>query len=188
MPETRDETTGIPPEPIPLKIMPKESSTNENGRTKPATRIEVRESAVHGRGVFARARIRKGARIIEYTGRRLPWKEAQDLPSANPKDPNYTVFFEVDGGTVIDAAVGGNEARWINHSCDPNCETIEEDGRIFVYARRGLQPGEELFYDYKMVPAEPRSRKVEREFACFCGAPKCRGTMLAPRKKRKRKK
>jgi len=162
------------------------SSTNQNGRTKPANRIEVRKSSVHGRGVFARIPIRKGARIIEYTGRRLPWKEAQDLPSSEPRDPFYTVFFEVDGGNVIDAAVGGNEARWINHSCDPNCETLEEDGRVFIYARRDLEPGEELFYDYKMIPAERRTRKVEREFACFCGASKCRGTMLAPRKKRKR--
>jgi SET domain-containing protein len=169
--------------------MARQSSMNKNGRNKPADRIEVRESAIHGRGVFARTRIRKGARIIEYTGRRLPWKEAQKLPSADPKDPNYTVFFEVDGGHVIDASVGGNEARWINHSCDPNCETCEEDGRVFVYARRGLQLGEELFYDYKMVPAERRSRKVEREFACFCGTSKCRGTMLAPwKKKRKRRK
>jgi SET domain-containing protein len=166
-----------------------QSSTKKNGVTKPADRIEVRESAIHGRGVFARARIRKGARIIEYTGRRLPWKKAQDLPSADPKDPNYTVFFEVDDGNVIDASVGGNEARWINHSCDPNCETCEEEGRVFIYARRGLEPGEELFYDYKMVPAERRSRKVERQFACFCGTSKCRGTMLAPwKKKRKRRK
>ena len=183
--EARDETAERPPEPIPLKIMATESSTNGNGRTKPANRIEVRKSGVHGRGVFARTRIRKGTRIIEYTGRRLPWIKAQDLPPPEPKDPFYTVFFEVDGGDVIDAAVGGNEARWINHSCDPNCETFEEDGRIFIYARRGLEPGEELFYDYKMIPAERRTRKVEREFACFCGTSKCRGTMLAPRKKGK---
>jgi uncharacterized protein len=158
----------------------------KNGKTKPAKRIEVRKSRIHGRGVFAREQIRKGARIIEYTGRRIPWKDAQELPPLDSTNPYHTVFFSVDNGDVIDAAVGGNEARWINHSCEPNCETFEEDYRIFVHALRGLRPGEELFYDYKMIPAERRSRKVEKEFACFCGAPKCRGTMLAPRKKRKK--
>ncbi len=159
-----------------------------NGRKKAAELIEVRKSAVHGRGVFAREPIRKGTRIIEYTGRRVPWKEAQDLPPFDPKNPFHTVFFSVGKDDVIDAAVGGNEARWINHSCAPNCETYEEDGRIFVHALRGLRSGEELFYDYKMIPAERRTRKVEKEFACYCGANKCRGTMLAGKKKGRRKK
>jgi SET domain-containing protein len=162
-------------------------SGNGNGRTKPAKRIAVSRSGVHGRGVFARQRIPKGARIIEYTGRRVPWKKAQELPPFDPKNPYHTVFFSVDVGDVIDAAVGGNEARWINHSCDPNCETYEEEGRIFVHALRGLRPGEELFYDYKMIPAERRTRKVEKEFACFCGTTKCRGTMLEPVKEVRRK-
>jgi SET domain-containing protein len=82
---------------------------------------------------------------------------------------------------VIDAGVGGNESRWINHSCDPNCETEEEDGRIFVYALRAIRAGEELFYDYRIEPAARRSKKVEREFACCCAAASCRGTMLEPK-------
>jgi SET domain-containing protein len=158
---------------------------SRNGRTKPRERIEVRKSTVHGRGVFATERIRKGARIIEYTGRHLPWKEAEDLPPRDPKDPYHTFLFSLDNGDVIDATVGGNESRWINHSCDPNCETYEEEDRIFVHALRGLRPGEELFYDYKMVPSERRTKKVEKEFACLCGTAKCRGTMLAPRKARR---
>jgi SET domain-containing protein len=157
--------------------MGKTVSKNGNGRTKPDEPIVVRKSRVHGRGVFAREQIRKGARIIEYKGR-VPWKEAQDLPPFDPKNPFHTVFFSVGKDDVIDAAVGGNEARWINHSCHPNCETYEEEDRIFVHALRGLRPGEELFYDYKMIPAERRTRKVEKEFACYCGAKKCRGTML----------
>jgi SET domain-containing protein len=96
------------------------------------------------------------------------------------------MLFSLDNGKVIDASVGGNESRWINHSCDPNCETFEEDDRIFVHALRGLQPGEELFYDYKMIPAERRTKKLEKEFGCLCGTPKCRGTMLEPRKVKKR--
>jgi uncharacterized protein len=166
--------------------MGKTGSRNGNGRTKPSERIEVRKSTVHGRGVFARESIRKGTRIIEYTGRRVPWKEAQELPPLDPKNPCHTFFFSVDGGDVIDPTVGGNAARWINHSCAPNCETYEEDGRIFVHALRGLRAGEELFYDYKMIPAERRTRKVEKQFACICGAPKCRGTMLEKKVRRKK--
>ncbi|MCA1659425.1 MAG: SET domain-containing protein-lysine N-methyltransferase, partial [Verrucomicrobiaceae bacterium] len=87
---------------------------------------------------------------------------------------------------VIDAAVGGNESRWINHSCDPNCETMEtDDDRIFVHALRGLDPGEELFYDYKMVPSKRRTKKLEKEYACWCGTSRCRGTILEPVKKRR---
>lgn len=154
-----------------------------NGQRKPGDRIEVRRSGVHGRGVFAKAKIRKGARIIEYTGHRMPWKEAEDLPPLDPKNPYHTFLFSLDDGNVINAAVGGNAARWINHSCEPNCETFEEDGRVFVHAARAIKPGEELFYDYKLIPSERRTKKVEKEFGCFCGAKKCRGTMLEPRKK-----
>lgn len=159
---------------------------SEKGRKKRPSRIEVRRSGVHGRGVFARGRIRKGARIIEYTGRHVPWKEAQDLPPLDPAYPYHTLLFSLDNGQVIDAAVGGNESRWINHSCDPNCETFEEDYRIFVHALRGLQPGEELFYDYKMIPSERRTKKLEKEFGCLCGTAKCRGTMLEAVKVRRK--
>jgi len=142
---------------------------------------EKSPSRVHGRGVYATATIRKGACIIEYTGRHLPWKEAIDLPPHRPNDPYHTFLFSLDNGDVIDAGTGGNEARWINHSCDPNCETFEQDDRIFVHALRTLRAGDELFYDYKIVPAERRTKKLEREFACHCGAAKCRGTMLDPK-------
>src|SRR3982751_4345015 len=114
-------------------------------------RFKVAHSGVHGRGVFATRAIRKGTRIIEYTGKRVPWKEAQDYPPADPANPYHTFFFSLDNGDVIDAGNGGNSSRWINHSCDPNCETIEEDGRMFVYALRHIHAGEELSYDYKLV-------------------------------------
>lgn len=108
-----------------------------------------------------------------------------DLPARDPKDPYHTFFFSIDNGDVIDAGTGGNDSRWINHSCAPNCETEEEDNRIFVYALRSLKRGEELFYDYRIEPAERRTKKLEKEFACLCGADKCRGTMLEPKKKKK---
>lgn len=162
-------------------------ASSRNAATKPRERIKVRRSRVHGRGVYTTARIRKGARIIEYTGRRLPWKEAEDKSPRDPSDPYHTFLFSLDNGDVIDAAEGGNESRWINHSCDPNCETIEESDRIFVHALRGLGPDEELFYDYKMVPSERRTKKLEKEFPCLCRTEKCRGTLLEPVKKRRQK-
>jgi SET domain-containing protein len=158
-------------------------NSNGNGQVKTKSRkatapvIEVRESGVHGKGAFALQRIRKGRRIIEYVGERMPWHAA----SEDPDDPHTFLFGLTDGDVVINAAIGGNDSRWINHSCDPNCATEEEDDRIFVYALRAIRPGEELFYDYKIVPAERRTKKLEREFACRCGTANCRGTMLEPK-------
>jgi SET domain-containing protein len=88
-------------------------------------------------------------------------------------------LFGLDNGIeVIDPTTGGNEARWINHSCHPNCEAIEEKGRVFIYALRNLQPGEELFYDYALQVDEPITKEVAEESRCFCGSSRCRGTML----------
>lgn len=149
----------------------------------PEKNVRVGKSGVHGKGVFAVRDIRKGARIIEYTGERIPWKEAQDLPPHDPDNPYHTFFFSLDDGNVINAAVGGNEARWINHSCEPNCETDERRGRIFVHALRSLKKGEELFYDYCLEPAERRTKKLASFFKCNCGSARCRGTMLEALKK-----
>lgn len=139
--------------------------------------LKVRESRVHGRGVFATRPIRKGARIIEYTGRRIPWSSVPE-----ELDDERTYYFGLDNGKeVIDPTVGGNEARWINHSCDPNCEAIEDGrGRVFIYALRNLRPGEELFYDYRLEVDVPRTKEVEEENRCACGSSNCRGTMLEP--------
>lgn len=139
-----------------------------------ATLLEVRTSGVHGRGVFAIKRIPKGARIIEYTGERKPWDSIEE----DPDDPRTYLFGLKNGKDVIDPANGGNEARWINHSCEPNCEAIEERGRVFIYALRDLRPGEELSYDYQLEVDEPLTKEVEKESACHCGSSKCRGTML----------
>jgi len=139
-----------------------------------AVRIEVRESAVHGRGVYATHFIRKGTRIIEYTGQRVSWEAAPD----DENDP-HTFNFGLENGEVINPEIGGNDARCINHCCDPNCEAIEEDNRIFIYAMCDIEPGEELFYDYAMEIDEPITEESKRKFACHCGATNCRGTMLA---------
>ncbi len=146
-------------------------------------RIQVRRSGVHGKGVFALQPIAAGERIIEYKGELISWPEALRRHPHDPADPNHTFYFSLDDGShVIDAKVGGNAARWINHACDPNCKAEETDGRVYIHALRDLQPGEELFYDYGLVIDERYTPKLKREYACRCGSPHCRGTMLAPKR------
>jgi Proteins containing SET domain len=142
---------------------------------QPLPLVEVRASGVHGRGVYATQFIAKGTRIIEYTGTRVPWDSVPD----DSEDPRTFLFGLDNGKDVIDPEIGGNDARWINHSCDPNCEAIEEDDeRVFIDALRDLQPGEELFYDYQLEVDEPITNEVKEESRCYCGASSCRGTML----------
>jgi SET domain-containing protein len=150
----------------------------------PRRKIEVRDSGVHGRGVYAAAPIAASTKIIEYTGERITWNVAVDRHPHDPAQPNHTFYFHLDGGLVIDALYGGNDARWINHACEPNCEADEVDGRVFIKALRDIEPGEELFYDYGLVLDERHTAKVKKQFACWCGALTCRGTMLAPKKGR----
>ena len=140
---------------------------------------------MHGKGVFALQGMAAGTRLIEYTGERITWPEALRRHPHDPADPHHTFYFSLDDGShVIDAKVGGNASRWINHACDPNCETDETaQGRVYVQALRELQPGEELFYDYGLVIDERYTAKLKREYACRCGSPNCRGTMLAPKRR-----
>ncbi|HEX2011937.1 MAG TPA: SET domain-containing protein-lysine N-methyltransferase [Roseateles sp.] len=153
--------------------------------SKPSSgrRIQVKRSGVHGRGVYAAQHIDAGQTLIEYTGERIAWDEALRRHPHDPQQPNHTFYFHIDGGQVIDALYGGNSSRWINHSCEPNCEAEEtEDGRVFIKALRDLLPGEELFYDYGLVIDERYSPKLKKQFACYCGSADCRGTMLAPKR------
>lgn len=103
--------------------------------------------------------------MIEYRGKRMTWDEACEQPASDESDPYHTFLFSLDDGRVIDAAIGGNAARWINHSCAPNCETYEDDrGRVYVAARRKIRPGEELS---QRLPA-PRSKA---RWASACARP-----------------
>jgi len=147
----------------------------------------VRNSPIHGRGVFAGRTIRKGTCIIEYRGERITVKEAERRPDSDPQNPNHTFLFELNDGRVIDAAVRGNPARWINHSCDPNCEPFEDDeDRVYIEARRTIRKGEELTYDYKLSYPGRVTAKTRDAYGCRCGTSRCRGTMLdAPKAKRK---
>ncbi len=160
--------------------------TAARGKRPPMFR--VRRSKIHGRGVFATRRIRKGTRIIEYVGERISHAEADRRHEKRDPDDNHTFLFIVDRRTIIDAGVDGNEARWINHACDPNCESVIEDRRVFIEAIRTIQPGEELAYDYEIRREKGDPENVDEIFACRCGAAACRGTMLEERKPpRKRK-
>ena len=145
-------------------------------------RIQTRLSGVHGKGVFAVQDIAEGERIIEYVGEVITWKEAQRRHPHDPKDPNHTFYFHVDEKRVIDAKHGGNSSRWINHSCNPNCEADEDEGRVFITALRNIKAGEELNYDYGLIIDERYTPKLKAEYPCWCGAKKCRGTLLAPKR------
>src|SRR5215207_6987438 len=112
-----------------LAKTPRSGSAPQNGR-----RIQVRRSGVHGKGVFAVAPIAKGETIIEYKGEIISWPEALRRHPHDPSDPNHTFYFELESGDAIDAKVGGNAARWINHACKPNCEADETNGRVFIKA------------------------------------------------------
>ena len=147
-------------------------------------RIQTRRSGVHGKGVFALVDIAEGETLIEYVGEVISWPEAQRRHPHNPEDPNHTFYFHIDEDHVIDAKFGGNSSRWINHSCDANCEADEQDARVFIKARRNIKAGEELNYDYGLIIDERYTKKLKAEYPCWCGAKKCRGTLLAPKKKK----
>jgi SET domain-containing protein len=141
--------------------------------------FHIRRSAIHGRGAFATRLIPAGTRLIEYAGERLTPAEAD---AKYPDESQYTVLFAVDSDVVIDAAVNGNAARWINHSCDPNCDAVVEDGRIWIETIRDVRPGEELAYDYALILKERHTSAAKRRFPCHCGTGLCRGTLLAPKR------
>ena len=148
--------------------------------------FEVRHSPIHGYGVFALRRIRKGTTVIEYLGDRVSHAQADARYEDKDPNDNHTFLFTVDAKTVIDAGVNGNEARYINHGCDPNCESTTLNKRIFIEAIRTIQRGEELAYDYQIQRDSDDEPNVDQIYACRCGAKNCRGSMLeAPKKPRK---
>lgn len=148
-------------------------------------RLQTRQSGVHGKGVFALRDLRAGEVLIEYTGERIDWQTALDRHPHDPKDPNHTFYFSLEDGRCIDAKYGGNASRWINHSCAPNCESDEQGGRVHILASRDIAAGEELFYDYGLTIEERYTPKLKALYPCWCGAPKCRGTILAPKRRSK---
>ena len=146
--------------------------------------FRVRRSSIHGTGVFATRRIRAGTRIVEYQGKRITHDEADRRYADKHLSDNHTFLFTVDEKTVIDGGVGGNAARFLNHACDPNCETVVVRRRIYIEATRDIAVGEELHYDYRLERDIDDPPEIEAIFGCRCGTWDCRGTMLLPGKGR----
>lgn len=156
-------------------------------------RIVTRRSAIHGNGVFAAADIPAGTRLVQYKGKLLTHAESDRL-YRDGAETGHTFLFSLNDDYVIDASRQGNSARWINHGCAPNCEAVieEDDGgdprrdRVFIESTRDIRKGEELTYNYGIVLDVPHTRAMKRIWACRCGAPQCTGTMLQPRRGRRR--
>lgn len=150
-----------------------------------ARKIVARKSPIHGNGVFAVAAIAAGTRIIEYKGRRLTHAQA-DRGAAGAVESGHTFLFTLNARYVIDASVDGNSARWINHSCEPNCQAVlveaagrdRRKDRIFIEALRDIAPGEELTYNYGITLAQRHTPRLKKIWACHCGSPHCTGTLL----------
>jgi uncharacterized protein len=163
----------------------KRSRKTESSVNQPvSSAIAVRHSTIHGKGVFATRKIAAGTCIGEYEGERISARQAEKRTGSDPDNPFHTFFFSLENGRMIDGGVGGNDTRWINHCCEPNCEAREENGRVFIYALRDIRRGEELNYDYGLIIEERHTPTVKRSYACLCGASTCRHTMLAPKRKR----
>ena len=150
-------------------------------KEEPNPYFELRTSAIQGTGAFATRTIKKGTRVIEYLGQRISWRTADKRYDDEKMNRHHTFLFTVDDKTCIDAAVSGNDARFINHSCDPNCEAINDRKRIFIEAIRTIPAGTELVYDYQYERADDHTAEDEKFYQCRCGSPKCRGTILAPK-------
>ena len=150
----------------------------------PPLPFEIRPSPIQGLGAFATRAIPAGTRLIEYAGERLTPAEADArYPDGADGERHHTFLFAIDEpDVVIDASVGGNEARFINHSCDPNCDAVIDGGRVWIETIRDVEPGEELAYDYAFVLEERHTPAAKRRYPCHCGAPTCRGTILAKKR------
>jgi hypothetical protein len=154
---------------------------------KPEARAEqilpfvVRGSKIAGKGAFAVRPIAKGERIVEYLGERVSHAVADARYDDHAGGAHHTFLFTVSRKVVIDATVDGNNARFINHSCDPNCESTIEGGRVFIDAIKPIKTGTELNYDYAYTRDGTETEEEETGlYGCRCGSKKCRGTILAP--------
>lgn len=139
----------------------------------------VKNSHVHGSGVFAKKTIPKGTRIFEYAGERvLKANLAKDLADGLT---SLVYVMNLNETFAIDGERGGNDARFINHSCNPNCEVLYFNGTPFIYAIQEIAEGDEISFDYKYgseADAEVTDEQKREWFPCYCGASNCRGTLL----------
>lgn len=140
--------------------------------------LVLRRSTIHGRGVYARSDIPKGTRLIEYTGEHISNAEADRRYEDDKMRQHHTFLFILNSRTCVDAAVGGNISRFINHSCDPNCVAWIEGRHIWIDALRDIRAGEELGYEYEYDFLPEYTVKDLEFYGCECGGPTCRGTMI----------
>ena len=147
-------------------------------------RIQVRRSGIHGKGVFALVADRSRRARHRIHRQRHHLEAGAEAAAAQPGRPQPHVLLPHRRQARDRRQDGGNAAKWINHACGPNCEADEDDdaGRVFIKALRDIEPGEELNYDYGLILEGKHTKKVKKEFACHCGTPECRGTMLAKKK------
>ncbi len=151
--------------------------------------FEVRRSPIHGSGVFAVRPLSSGLELVEYAGRRIT-HAAADRRYAGSADSGHTFLFTLNARYIIDANVDGNDARWINHSCAPNCRAVVVENplgdargdRVMIESLGAIAPGAELTYDYGIILAERHTARMKRLWACLCGWPECSGTMLKPKR------
>lgn len=152
-------------------------------------RIVARRSPIHGNGVFAVAPINKGEEIIEYKGTMMTHDDADEM-YGDGGETGHTFLFTLNDDYILDANRKGNIARWINHSCAPNCVAFvieNESGnprkdKVVIEAKRNIKAGEELTYDYGIVLEVPHTARLKKKWACLCGSPKCTGTLLKPKR------
>jgi SET domain-containing protein len=149
---------------------------------------EIRNSRIAGRGAFATHKIRQGTRVAEYTGEVITDAESDIRYPDDDSGNHHTFLFAIGWGKVIDAGADGGDARFINHSCDPNCEATIEKRRVFIDAIRTIQPGEELFYDYQYARDGESDASAKRKYPCVCGSDNCRGSIMAPAPKKRKTK
>lgn len=165
------------------------SSSDKPRKGKKPKKIEARRSEIHGNGVFATDVIEKGERIVRYKGK-LRSHDEVDAEYGDVDENGHTFLFTLNDDYVIDGNIDSGVARWINHSCAPNCEAVvEEDDKgrphkdkVFIEALRRIEPGEELTYNYGIVLDERHTPKLKKLWGCRCGAPDCTGTMLQPKR------
>ncbi len=155
-----------------------------------ARKYKVTNSPIHGRGVFAARALRKGEKIIDYKGK-LRTHAQSDRLYGDSLDTGHTFLFTLNDRYVIDANADGNDARWMNHSCAPNCEALLEEhaggdkrlDKVEIWTKRSIRPGTELTYDYGITLEVPHTARLKKLWACRCGARECTGTLLRPKKR-----
>ena len=178
----RQDSKAVKKEP---KINDKTTLSGQADKKSRSPAWQVRQSSVHGKGVFSNRLLATDTRLMEYKGERISAQEMLEREgSATESDPCHTFYFSLEDGSVIDGGRNGNAARWINHACNPNCQAKEENGRIYIYTSQVLQAGDELFIDYQLALEGRHTPTLKKAYQCCCGADNCRKTMLAPRRKK----